>query len=160
MYCQKILPAVYDDSLSYVEGVYSLVHKINEVIKVLDAHTKALKDLAQAIHDLKMQEQEQNKRLEALENLGVFEQVRNTVTGELSKLYVAEKQNYDALRVYASTWDEMHDTLKTWDELKADNHSYLEMDMFGNLYYGDGSIRAKYTKTVAIDTNTPGFNEE
>lgn len=32
-HCQKVLPAVYDDSLSYYESICKLVHKINELIE-------------------------------------------------------------------------------------------------------------------------------
>ena len=31
-YCQKVLPLVYDDSLSYVEVLYKVAYKLNEVI--------------------------------------------------------------------------------------------------------------------------------
>lgn len=34
--CQKVLPAVYDDSLSYYESICKLVHKINELIEWTD----------------------------------------------------------------------------------------------------------------------------
>lgn len=35
-YCQKVLPAVFDDSLSYVELLYKFLHKLNEVIETLN----------------------------------------------------------------------------------------------------------------------------
>lgn len=35
-WCQKVLPLVYDDSLSYYEVLCKVVHKLNEVIKNID----------------------------------------------------------------------------------------------------------------------------
>lgn len=41
-WCQKILPAVYDDSLSYYELLAKVVQKLNEVIDELNIHSEAL----------------------------------------------------------------------------------------------------------------------
>lgn len=35
-YMQKVLPLVYDESLSYYEAVDKLVHKLNEIIFVIN----------------------------------------------------------------------------------------------------------------------------
>lgn len=48
-HCQKVLPAVYDDSLSYYESICKLVHKINELIEWtsqldVDTITQEVKD--------------------------------------------------------------------------------------------------------------------
>lgn len=52
IYCQKVLPAVYDDSLSYYEAVCKLVCKINEVIERLDDDADAIKQLQEAVEAL------------------------------------------------------------------------------------------------------------
>lgn len=83
---------------------------------------------------------------------------RNPVTGMYDFGYVILKQMYDILRVYACTWDELAETGMTWDELKAEGHSWFEVDTFGNLYWGDGSIRVKYTPRDHIDWLTPGYD--
>lgn len=82
---------------------------------------------------------------------------RNPVTGMYDYGYTITKQMYDMLRVYALTWDEMKATGMTWDELKASGHSWFEVDMFSNLYWGDGKIRAKYTPAEHIDEQCPGY---
>lgn len=84
---------------------------------------------------------------------------RNPVTGMRDYAYQVSKQMYDMLRTYACTWDELANTGKTWDELKASGHSWFEVDMFGNIYWGDGQQRAKFTPTDHIDVNTPGYSE-
>lgn len=84
---------------------------------------------------------------------------RNPVTGMRNFTYVALKQMYDMLRTYACTWDELKNTGMTWDELKATAHSWFEVDMFGNVYWGEGEQRAKFTPTDHIDVNSPGYSE-
>ena len=36
-YCQKILPLVYDDSLSYYETICKVAAKLNEVVNAVSA---------------------------------------------------------------------------------------------------------------------------
>lgn len=57
-YCQKILPAVYDDSLSYYESVCRLVKVLNEhvedynqLVDVVAEHSTAIEELQQALDD-------------------------------------------------------------------------------------------------------------
>lgn len=83
---------------------------------------------------------------------------RNPVTGMYDFGYVIYKQMYDMLRVYACTWDELAETGMTWNDLNATGYSWFEVDLFGNLYWGDGDIRAKYTPREHIDWMTPGFD--
>lgn len=84
---------------------------------------------------------------------------RNPVTGMRDYAYQVSKQMYDMLRTYACTWDELANTGKTWGELKATGHSWFEVDMFGNIYWGDGSQRAKFTPIDHIDVDTPGYTD-
>lgn len=83
---------------------------------------------------------------------------RNPVTGMYDFGYVIYKQMYDMLRVYACTWDELSDTGMTWNDLNSTGYSWFEVDLFGNLYWGNGDIRAKYTPREHIDWMTPGFD--
>lgn len=84
---------------------------------------------------------------------------RNPVTGMRNYAYQVSKQMYDMLRTYACTWDELRNTGQTWDELKATGHTWFEVDLFGNIYWGDGEQRAKFTPTDHIDVNNPGYSE-
>ena len=84
---------------------------------------------------------------------------RNPVTRMRNYAYQVSKQMYDMLRTYACTWDELKNTGMTWDELKATAHTWFEVDMFGNIYWGDGEQRAKFTPTDHIDVNSPGYSE-
>lgn len=129
-------------------------------------------EIAQAVADLTNGYNNADERLarrldaliEALQDqvdnltVGVTAQ-RNPVTGMRNYAYVVSKQIYDMLRTYACTWDELKNTGMSWDELKATNHTWFEVDMFGNVYWGDGEQRAKFTPTDHIDVNTPGYSE-
>lgn len=51
-WCQKVLPAVYDDSLSYYELLAKVIEKLNEVITLVDSESNAFQELADAIEEL------------------------------------------------------------------------------------------------------------
>lgn len=50
-YCQKILPAVFDDSLSYYEQLCKLTSKINEIISVTETDIEELQDAVKELYD-------------------------------------------------------------------------------------------------------------
>ena len=52
-WCQKVLPAVYDDSLSYYELLCKVVAKLNEVIKSQNGTNEHVTELAQQFEQLK-----------------------------------------------------------------------------------------------------------
>lgn len=54
-WCQYVLPAVFDDTLSYYEAVAKMVGKLNEVIKQSNIQTDAIKELQEFV--IKLQEQ-------------------------------------------------------------------------------------------------------
>lgn len=82
---------------------------------------------------------------------------RNPVTGNFDKIYVLTKQMYDSLRFFASTWEEVEESGKTWSDIENMDLSYKEFDLFGNDYFGEGEKRANFTESNDIDVNTPGF---
>ena len=51
-YCQKVLPLVYDDSLSYYEVLCKLRAKINEVIETFNDYEDVIAELQEAITDI------------------------------------------------------------------------------------------------------------
>lgn len=130
---EQIAQAVMDLTNGYTNADERLAHRLDALISAL---------------------QEQVDNL----TVGVTAQ-RNPVTGMRNYAYVVSKQMYDMLRTYACTWDELKNTGMSWDELKATAHTWFEVDMFGNMYWGDGEQRAKFTPTDHIDTNTPGYSE-
>ena len=124
------------------------------VMGLTNGYTNADERLAHRLDALISALQEQVDNL----TVGVTAQ-RNPVTGMRNYSYVVSKQMYDMLRTYACTWDELKNTGMTWDELKATAHTWFEVDMFGNIYWGDGEQRAKFTPSDHIDVNSPGYSE-
>lgn len=59
--CKKVLPAVYDESLSYLEGLSKLTFKLNETITSVNALNDNVSALNDGVIDL-------NTRVSALEN--------------------------------------------------------------------------------------------
>lgn len=51
-WCQKVLPAVYDDSLSYYELLCKVVDYLNQVIDELNNHGDAITELQDAVKKL------------------------------------------------------------------------------------------------------------
>lgn len=75
-WCQKILPLVYDDSLSYLEVLYKVVHYLNDVVSQTNALTEIVEihetDITQLKEDMKYLQDE-------------FEKVKN---GDYVSLYL------------------------------------------------------------------------
>lgn len=51
-WCQKILPAVYDDSLSYYEVLCKFLEKLNEVIDSYNGYDSVLEQLVRLVEEL------------------------------------------------------------------------------------------------------------
>ena len=49
---QKVLPLVYEESLSYYEDICKLIKKVNEIIEHLDGYDEVIAELQQAITDI------------------------------------------------------------------------------------------------------------
>ena len=60
-YAHKVLPLVYDDSLSYYEVLCKVVAKLNEVIALADSQNSAIEDIIQDVEDF---EAETNRKYE------------------------------------------------------------------------------------------------
>lgn len=149
-----LLQAILKVSAEGVSADY-LAEQIAEAVQsVTNGYVNADAALKQYLGSLIAALEDELSKLEG----GITAQ-RNPVTGMRDYAYQVSKQMYDMLRTYACTWDELANTGKTWDELKATGHSWFEVDMFGNIYWGDGQQRAKFTPTDHIDVNTPGYSE-
>lgn len=87
-FCQKVLPAVYDDSLSYYELLCKLVAKLNEVIKSTNGVTDAFNELVEYVnHYLDSQNFQElvNNKLDEMARDGTLANLINvTIFGELN----------------------------------------------------------------------------
>ena len=72
-YCQKVLPAVYDDSLSYYELLCKIVSKVNEIINTDNLQNEGIKKLTEYINhyfDTLDVQNEINTKLDAMAQSG------------------------------------------------------------------------------------------
>ena len=51
-HCQKVLPTIYDDALSYYEEVCKLIKVVNEVIETFNSYEQTIIELSQMISDI------------------------------------------------------------------------------------------------------------
>lgn len=103
-WCQKILPAVYDDSLSYYQLLGRILQKYNEVIEIVNKHSETLIDHENRITAAEAQIELNRQAIEALKS-------------ELAKLDEQIKQNtanIAALTERVNRHDEAIEQIKTW----------------------------------------------
>lgn len=74
-WCQKVLPLVYDDSLSYYEVVCKLADGFAELNKAIGPAQSDIADLQQAVKDI----QDELERLENGEYAQLMEIISNTI---------------------------------------------------------------------------------
>ena len=68
LYCQKILPAVYDDSLSYYEAICKMADVVKRIIDEIDTDDTTLDDLVVEYKKIKEQLEQMDKLLEEIKN--------------------------------------------------------------------------------------------
>lgn len=103
-WCQKILPAVYDDSLSYYQLLGRILQKYNEVIEIVNKHSETLVDHENRITAAEAQIELNRQAIEALK-------------AELAKLDEQVKQNtanIAALTERVNGHDEAIAALQAW----------------------------------------------
>ena len=150
-----LLQAILKVSAGGVSAEY-LSEQISDAVQsVTNGYVNADAALRQYLGSLIAALEDELSKLEA----GVAAPQRNPGKGMRDYGGQGSEQMTDMLRTYACTWDELANTGMTWDELKATGHSWFEVDMFGNIYWGDGQQRAKFTPIDHIDVNAPGYTD-
>jgi hypothetical protein len=154
--CNRVLPAVYTDELSYYEVLCKVTSKLNEVIELVGDYAtveqikQSIKDLAEYVdaQDEALREYSDMKD-EALKNylldviansaLGKVTVLSNTAGGwvklqpELDRMY--DYLRYWALAAYLADGEEY--TAQAYDELEAEAY---EFDVYSAVAYGYTAI--------------------
>lgn len=76
-WCQKVLPLVYDDSLSYYELLSKVVAKINEIIDIIDPNEINVKEAVKQIMD----EWKDDGTLDQIINQEILQDIKTEVDG-------------------------------------------------------------------------------
>lgn len=118
-YCQKVLPATYDDSLSYYQSICKLVTKMNEIITELNAiDPESILELVddrvdERLVDLNKQMQNLTERVNQVMGsvTSALEKYNNEITMEmhrqLTEMTVLLSTQLAALRIYVNNQDNM-----------------------------------------------------
>lgn len=125
-WCQKVLPLVYDDSLSYYELLCKVVNYLNDVIKNVDGLKIDIDNLLKAFNEL------QSYVNNYFDNLDVQEEINHkldqmVVDGTLDK--IINDKIFNALndKIFnVQYWSEPNEFLEMYrDEVRKNTASYL-----------------------------------
>lgn len=115
LYCQKVLPLVYDDSLSYYEAICKFQHKLNEVIEALDGLSLEVLEQANAYTDSAIIKQQADIDRIVRELQRYVEQTKSEFDGKIGDLqaqYSAFVDRVNAtLTIYNNRLDALADRL-------------------------------------------------
>lgn len=127
-WCQPVLPAVYDDSLSYYEVICKLTDKINELVSIFGSADSTLADMQEAIKEL---QDEFQKFLESGFDDYYEEQVETWIKANLDYIFGrVVKQVYFGL-----TEDGYFVAYipKSWNDIIFDTGADYTLDTYGRL---------------------------
>ena len=136
-WCQKVLPLVYDDSISYYELLNKVVHYLNNVIKDVSAMGGNINDLLDAFIKL------QNYVNYYFDNLDIQSEVNNIINRMI------KDGTFSALFGTADTVDMMQNTLYSVGRFVTTEGYYYKGDGGNNTYIttaesvNDLSIKSK-----------------
>ena len=128
IYCQKILPAVYDDSLSYYESICRMVDKLNEVIEYANLSGPEMQKLQEQIDELKQE-------LDEWKNGGFKDYIEDTILqwvndneDEIFNVFVRQVFFGLNLEGYFVAY-----VPKSWNDIVFDTGAVFGIDTYGRL---------------------------
>lgn len=147
-WCQKILPAVYDDSLSYYQLLGRILQKYNEVIEIVNKHSETLVDHENRITAAEAQIELNRQAIEALkaELAKLDEQVKQN-TANIAALTERVNGHDEAIQSLRDLIAELQQNNRNWRATVISNHDML---LQGTVLNGDSSIT---TKIISFDSN-------
>ncbi len=114
-WCQKVIPLVYDDALSYYEAIEKISYKLNEIISVLNEYDQGLKEyIDENLNNLKEYVDTQDATLEA--------QYKQEVQQAISK---AESELQAAINQHEKDINALYSYI---NELNQEVYAYISQD--------------------------------
>lgn len=119
-WCQKTLPAVYDDSLSYYELLCKIMNKLNETIDVTNTQDEKLIELQNWFNNLDVQD-EINEKLDNMVESGELQEILQQYFDDVVKTFktfngkvIYFSDSYGTTEVSTHNWvDELNSRLGT-----------------------------------------------
>lgn len=122
-WCYKVLPLVYDDSLSYYEILCKVVDKLNEVVELSDSFSAQYEDVKKAIEDLQ-------KQIDAIDTTFIKELVESYI-GKMIFVRVSDDGN-----IVYSVPDSWKDITFNTTGLDITNEMLSKNGLVANYEYG------------------------
>lgn len=147
-WCQKILPAVYDDSLSYYQLLGRILQKYNEVIEIVNKHSETLVDHENRITTAEAQIELNRQAIETLkaELAKLDEQIKQN-TANIAALTERVNGHDTAIQSLRDLIAELQQNNRNWRATVISNHDML---LQGTVLNADSSIT---TKIITFDSN-------
>ena len=115
LYCQKVLPLVYEESLSYYEAICKFQSKLNEVIDALEGISLEVLDEAKRYTDSAIAEQQADIDRIVRELREYVEETKRTFNGKIDDLQTQYsnfvRQVNATLTIYNNRLEELAETL-------------------------------------------------
>lgn len=139
-WCQKVLPLVYDDSLSYYEALCKFAERLNITIDTLNKIIDTINGIEEIIDD-KIKE----KFDEYIASGEIQQQIKDAVENEVKKYSdtVIYNSVYTNVKLAGAVGDGITDDTVAILNAYAKNH---------NLYFPEGEY--KITQTINLESNT------
>lgn len=147
-WCQKILPAVYDDSLSYYQLLGRILQKYNEVIEIVNKHSETLVDHENRITAAEAQIELNRQAIEALkEELAKLDEQVKQNTANIAALTERVNGHDEAIQSLRDLIGDLQQNNRNWRATVISNHDML---LQGTVLNADSSIT---TKIITFDSN-------
>lgn len=144
-WCQKVLPLVYDDSLSYYEVLCKFLEKLNEIIELYNNITDDFETLVdQKINEFKVYVDEQNKIQD--DNFNAYKQ---DVASEFDSVYDKISLEVNQLYNYINNID---NTIRIWVSQELEYlKKYIDNAIMGKIMIYDPTTGYKNPLGVVIN---------
>lgn len=106
-WCQKVLPLVYDNSLSYYEVLCKLTEHINGMVEGVEIAIESVQDLAVDVEEIE-------KELEKISE-GNFEFIYQIVANAIKNVFFGLTMNGYFVAYIPESWDDITFETTGWD---------------------------------------------
>lgn len=137
-WCQKVLPAVYDDSLSYYELLCKVVEYLNDAIDELNVHSDAITELQEIITQIQ-------EEFDDFKDSGFYDYYAEQLEAWIEKNMPWIIGKYIRMVFFGLTLDGHFVAYipagNGWDDISFDTGAVYGSDEYGRLilrYYVDG----------------------
>lgn len=175
-WCQKVIPLVYDDSLSYYELLCKVVDYLNKTMEdvgtlhgdVVNLHTayQQLQDYVNNYFDNLDVQEEINKKLDEMAESGDLSKLINNpfTDSNVIETYFTNTLNQQTKIWYCIT--ELQPNIyfnsinNNYNSVKIANNNFVNISINGGLFDDNGAVGYMRKNNVTLKANTPRTGQE